>query len=271
MRVALFVEGSAPVGSRDHCAHLWNGTLLPALGCAPADIVVPIGKDAISRLRGLRTSTSAPGLDAKIVQAADQSKLDPRHDALVIAWDLEPIDRNQRRCAWDEKLGLYRGLAASPLLQGTSWARYAAGRAEALERLHDRPPTGMSHSRVAPGSVLALCMEPMFEALLGRDGRAVRRALGLETDPPGWPTGWGRSDVKDPSNELFAPAIVALRGLRPHPPVRRRIRETWQNAKDEWAEYILRQFFADSDGTAARHVREHAIARRLAHIFPRVV
>lgn len=167
MRVALFVEGSAPVGSRDHCKRLWNDTLLPALGCAPVDIVVPIGKDAISRLRGLRTSTSAPGLDAKIVQCVAQHQLGPDSDALVIAWDLEPVDKDQRRCVWDEKLGLYRGLAASPLLQSTAWAQDATQHAAALEQRRDQPPTGISRSRVRPGSVLALCMEPMAE----RQGR----------------------------------------------------------------------------------------------------
>lgn len=35
------------------------------------------------------------------------------------------------------------------------------------------------------------------------------------------------------------------------------------------SEYILRQFFADPDGKPARAVREHPIARRLAHILPR--
>ncbi|PCC73032.1 hypothetical protein SAMN02745121_06506 [Nannocystis exedens] len=266
MRIALFVEGSAPLGSKDHCSRLWNGTLLPALGRAPVDLVVPIGKDAISRLRGLRTSTSAPGLDAKIQALAAREKLDPGADALVIAWDLEPIDRQQRRCAWDEKLGLYRGLAESPLLQGSGWARDARRRADALERFRGRAPRGLNHSRVVPGSVLALCMEPMFEALLARDGRAVRRALGLDADPPGWPTGWGRADLRDPSAELLEPAIAALRRLRPRPPVRRHIHETWANAKDEWGEYILRQLFTDAPRAA--ELREHPIARRLAHLLP---
>lgn len=267
MRVALFVEGSAPVGSRDPCARLWNDTLLPALGCAPADVLVPIGKDAISRLRGLRTSTAAPGLDAKIVQARRQHDLDPERDALVIAWDLEPIDRGRRRCAWDEKHGLYRGLADSPLLQGTAWARDAAARAERLAERRERPASGENHSRAASGSVLALCMEPMFEALLAHDGRAVRRALGLDADPAGWPTGWGRADVRDPSAQLLAPAIAALRALRPRAAVRQKIRDNWDNAKDEWGEYILRRLFADDHQLAL--VRDHPIARRLAHLLPR--
>ncbi|MDC0720826.1 hypothetical protein [Nannocystis bainbridge] len=267
MRIALFVEGSAPLGSKDHCARLWNGTLLPALGCAPVQFIVPIGKDAISRLRGLRTSSSAPGLDAKIQALLRNEKLDPDVDALVIAWDLEPIDRGQRRCAWDEKIDLYRKLSESPLLKGTGWARDAARRAAALERFRGLPPSGANHSRVTPGSVLALCMQPMFEALLARDGRALRRALGLTTDPEGWPSGWGRSDLRDPSAELLEPAIAALRRIRPRPPVRRQIRETWANAKDEWGEYILRQLFADPEQAA--QLLAHPIARRLSHVLPR--
>lgn len=266
MRVALFVEGSAPLGTKDHCARLWNGTLLPALGRAPVDFVVPIGKDAISRLRGFRTSTAGPGLDTKIQALARQEKLDPDLDALVIAWDLEPIDENQRRCAWDEKVGLYRSLAASPLLKGSRWAHDAQRRADALCGLRGRPPGGTNHSRVTSGSVLALCMDPMFESLLARDGRAIRRALGLHADPPDWPSGWGHTDIRDPSVALLERAIDALRRLRPRPRVRRLIRENWPNAKDEWCEYILRQLFADAPQAAL--LREHPIARRLAHLLP---
>ncbi len=265
MRVALFVEGSAPLGSKDHCKALWNVTLLPALGRRPVDVVVPIGKDAISRMRGLRTSTSAPGLDARIDETRRTYALDPERDALVIVWDLEPIDRGRPRCAWDEKIGVYHGLASSPLLAGTAWARSAMARHAALQLLKGRAPGGQNHSAVRPGTVLGLCMDPMFEALLARDGRAIRRALGLAADPQDWPSGWG-SGERDPSARLLAPAIDAMRRVRPRPDVRRLIRENWQNAKDEWGDYLLRKLLVEPDQAAA--VRAHPIAARLRHILP---
>lgn len=265
MRVALFVEGSAPLGSKDHCRALWNDTLLPALGRAPVDLVIPIGKDAISRLRNLRTSSSAPGLDARIADVRRTHALDPARDALLVAWDLEPIDPDRERCAWDEKVGLYEGLATSPLLAGTTWAADAERRARALRGLQGRPASRQSASKLAPGSVLALCMDPMFEALLARDGRAIRRALGLDADPPNWPTGWGLTE-RDPSARLLGRAIAAMRELRPKPTVRRHIRENWQNAKDEWGDYLLRKLLTDPTQTATIHT--HPIATRLRHVLP---
>lgn len=268
MRIALFVEGSPPAGSKtDHCKALWNVTLLPALGCRPADIIVPFGKDAIARMCGLRTSTSAPGLDTKIAATRKEHQLDPERDAIVVAWDIEPIDPGQRRCAWDEKRDIYRGIASSPLLQDTAWARDAAARHALLQSRKDQPPTGQSHAKLRPGAVLGLCMEPMFEALLARDGRAIRRALGLASDPPDWPTGWGTFE-RDPSKRLLARAIDSMRRLRPRPEVRRTIRENWQNAKDEWGDYLLRKLLADPVQSTA--IREHPISARLRHIMPTV-
>lgn len=268
MRVALFVEGSVPHGPRDHCARLWNDTLLPALGRAPVACIVPIGKDAISRLLGLRTSSAAPGLDARVQDTAARHGLDPERDALVIAWDLEPVDRGQRRCAWDEKLGVYRGLAGSPLpaLQHTRWARSAAENAAALERRRGLEPAGISHSTLRPGAVLAVCMEPMFEGLIAQDGRAVRRAMGLDRDPPGWPATRRWPDDRDPSTNLLAAAVDAMRELRPHAAVRKLIRAIYDEAKDEWCEYLLRRLLEDPQQAAS--IRAHPIARRIAHILP---
>jgi hypothetical protein len=269
MRVALFVEGSAPHGSRDHCARLWNETLLPALGRAPVACIVPIGKDAITRMLGLRASSSAAALDTRIEDSLTTHGLDPDHDALVIAWDLEPIDKGQPRCAWHEKLGVYRGLAAStrPLLANTAWTRSAAANATALERRRGQPATGTSRSIVRPGTVLGLCMEPMFEGLLARDGRAVRRAMGLGSDPPGWPPAkrWSLEE-RDPSTHLLAAAVDAMRELRPKPEIRRRIHAIYEEAKDEWCELLLRRLLAEPERAA--EILDHPIARRLAHILP---
>lgn len=268
MRIALFVEGSVPHGSRDHCARLWNERLLPALERAPVDHVIPFSKGAISRMLGRSRSPAGSSLDGRILDVRNQYGLNPSRDAIVIAWDLEPIDPLQTRCAWREKVELYEALAASTLLRehADAWACSAAQRAAALRVLAGRPPRGVNHSRVTPGSVLGLCMEPMFEALLTRDGRAIRRALGLAEDPPGWPTGWGPGE-RDPSRRLLGPAIAAIRRLRPKPEVcRRTIREPWDNAKDEWGEYLLRHLLADPKEAA--NIREHAIARRLAYLLP---
>lgn len=270
MKVALFVEGSVPHGPKDHCARLWNHTLLPALERAPVACIIPIGKDAITRLLGLRASSSAPGLDARIVEAITRDNLDPERDALVIAWDLEPVDRGQPRCAWHEKLGLYRGLANSSLapLANSAWARSAAARATALAKRKDHPPERLNRSTLRPGTVLGLCMEPMFEGLLTHDGRAVRRAMGLSQDPPGWPPPrkWN-PDERDPSSNLLAAAVDAMRELRnPRAAIRRQLHAIYDEAKDEWCDYLLRQLLADPEHAAI--IRAHPIARRLAHILP---
>lgn len=269
MRVALFVEGSAPHGPKDHCTRLWNDTLLPALGLAPVSHIVPIGKDAITRLLGLRASSSARALDDRINETIKIYGLDDEKDALIVAWDLEPVDKGQTRCAWREKLGLYRGLADSKqlLLCGTAWARDAASRAAALEGLKGQPPDGASRSRLVPGSVLGVCMEPMFEGLLAHDGRAIRQAMGLESDPPRWPPNkrWN-SDERDPSTNLLAASVDAMRDLRPPAKIRRIIRAIYDEAKDEWCEYLLRKLFEDPGQAAI--IRSHPIARRLLGVMP---
>lgn len=274
MRIAMFVEGSAPLGSKDHCARLWNTTLFPALGCAAVDLVIPIGKDAITNMLGLHGSSSAPALDALICQRRTRHGLDPDRDALIIAWDLEPIDEGRTRCALDELIDVYRALGCSTLLQDTAWSRSAANQVTRLEpRRGMRPPTGLNHARVVPGSVVAVCMNPMFDVLLTRDGKALRRTLDLAQDPPGWPTGWGwptgtklSGEQRDPSGKLMAPAITAVRRIRPKHKVRRQIRETWENAKDEWSEYFLRKLLADP--AQAEHIIDHPILRRLKAILP---
>lgn len=281
MQIALFVEGSGPVGvrsreqdppserarDRDHLSYLWNECLLDALGRVPVKPIIPIGKDAISRLRGLTTSTSTSGLDARIDQARKSHALDPERDAIVIAWDLVPIDPNQRRCPWDEKVGLYRGLAESEIMckNAEPWARSAKQQAETLLALKGQEPRAESVRRVVPGSVLGLCMEPMFEGLLTRNGRAIRTAFGLSEDPKNWPTGW-RPDHPDPSR-LLGRAVAALRNIRPKTSICKQIfYEPWENAKDEQGAFILRQLLAEP--SEAEHIRKHAIALRLAHILP---
>jgi hypothetical protein len=269
MGVALFVEGSVPHGPKDHCARLWNDTLLPALGRAPVSWIVPIGKDAITRLLGLRASSSASSLDIRINDAVNQYGIDPERDALVIAWDLEPVDQGQSRCAWREKLGVYQGLARSPVraLKDTKWARSAAARAEALKLRDGQPPAGESHSVVGPGAVLNVCMEPMFEGLLAHDGRAVRRAMKLDSDPPGWPSArrWSPTE-RNPSTNLLAAAVDAMRTLRPKPEVRKAIHAIYKEAKDEWCEYLLRQLLEKPE--QVEKILAHPIALRLAHILP---
>jgi len=187
----------------------------------------------------------------------------------VVAWDLEPVDKGHLRCAWREKLGLYRGLAGSPLklLQNTAWARSAAAQAAELERLADKQPARVSRSTARPGTVLCVCMEPMFEGLLAHDGRAIRLAMGLQSDPPGWPgpRRWS-SKERDPSRNLLAAAVDAMHEIKPRPAIRRKIPAIFQEAKDEWGEFLLRQLLTDPEQAAI--IRSHPIAQRLAHILP---
>jgi hypothetical protein len=111
-------------------------------------------------------------------------------------------------------------------------------------------------------------MEPMFEGLFVRDGRSVRRAMGLDREPPGWPAAKQWSDRERSPSRTPEEAIDAMRELRPKPPIRRVVHSIYKEGKDEWCDYLLRRLLADP--TQAAEICAHPIARRLAHLLPPV-
>jgi len=71
---------------------------------------------------------------------------------------------------------------------------------------------------------------------------------------------------RDPSRNLLAAAIDAMREIKPKAAIRRKIPAIFQEAKDEWGEVLLRQLLTDPEQAAI--IRSHPIAQRLAHILP---
>ena len=67
-------------------------------------------------------------------------------------------------------------------------------------------------------------------------------------------------------SHLLAAAVDAMREIRPKAEVRKKIHAIYDDAKDEWCEYLLRRLLADPEHAAV--IRSRPIARRLAHILP---
>jgi hypothetical protein len=260
LRVALFVEGSSDAGIRRSSTWLeeiWNGHLIGAVGRRPFELVVPISKkDLLAMDTDLPRPAGSEPLDMKLVRLGAGRTF----DAAVVAWDLHPAWSSLGVfCRWDESVRMYELLAGSQVLPD-DWRRQARARLQDYQARHS-PSMRPRSPRMEPGMVHLLCMDPEFESVLSVDERAVRRALGLNSRPSGWPTGWGVGGTRRPSEEVLRPAVQCLPRTSP---VRRRIRGGWRERKGEWGEYILRQLLADASTATA--VQSHPIAERLAEI-----
>lgn len=266
LRVALFVEGSYGIPNRGltgPCEALWCETIAPGLGLPPPDDVIPISKAQIAGL-----SANDPGLDRRKRPAISGAKepLDKLmvrwlgrrpFDVAVVAWDLVPeFNHLAATCRWQETLELYRLLGLS-----TSLSEPWRGRAEERHLELCTRPTSGARTRLpvlASGSIVALCMEPMFEDLLA-DPQALRRALGLEgLRCPDWPTRW---DPRRVDKELVGDAIGAAQRAGARLPVR----GGFQENKDAWAAYLFGAMLADPEARA--RILGHALVRRLRELL----
>lgn len=184
----------------------------------------------------------------------------------VIAWDLEPAwNRDAGACRWQETKDLYRFLAESPELDDGEWRARAKARWQALEK-RPEPSARSSPPELAHNEILALCMDPIFEALLCVDEAGVRRALGLAgRKVRGWPAGWRKPGVRRPDEDLLQPAVAAARRERTE--AARAVRGAWETSKNEWGEFLLRALL--DDPRCAHRLLEHPICKRLAELGPR--
>jgi hypothetical protein len=207
-------------------------------------------------------SGSSEPLDALITRMLCRQPF----DLALVAWDLFPAwNPEGNYCRWQETLDLYRFLAASRELPQI-WKEQAVRRYESLAR-RSSPRQRQSPPPLEPGMVLPVCMEPMFESLLVQDEAAVKRALGIQGRIQGWPSqGWGKGALR-PDEKVLAPAIQALRRIRPKRPVVAKVRGDMETNKDGWGEYILRQMLADNE--ARQSVLGHPLSKRLQELIQR--
>jgi hypothetical protein len=267
-RVALFVEGSTQTMRRGvpPLERIWSTLLAGALGLERFEVIVPISKKHLVAMDPDNPPMSGCGepLDLFIERhRVDRDTRDARFEAAVVAWDLVPAwNPDGEFCRWKESLNLYRFLKDSRALPQV-WRARAGDRF--AELMHRRTPS----ARLAPptleqGSVIALCMEPMFEGLLTMNETALLRALDLagRQRPSGWPTnGWGESACRHPDRDLLIPAVASLRRLRPKHSTLRRIGGDFRTRKAEWGAWFLSSLLEDD--SMRERVLEHPICRRL--------
>lgn len=233
MKIGLFVEGSTHEG--EWLKKIWADCLVPLSGMSAEIIVYGISKANVvamdSSVRNL-SSTVEP-LDALISRMVARDHF----EAVIVCWDLVPKwNSHDKPCRWRETLDFYSSLSDSEVLPDVF--RDSASRR--LEELKSRslPSARRNLPRVAEGSVQALIMDPMFEAMILSES-AFRRALGLDGPrPKGWPKTWGTKSPISP-DKVLSEAIAATRRMRPRPPVLRRINKGFESAKNEWGHFLL--------------------------------
>lgn len=268
LRIALFVEGSLGERKRDGgdwFLHLWQSTIVQALGLRSIDMVVPISKGNLAAMHpntAKLKASSSTGVRLDQIMA-QRLKLKPAFDAAIIAWDLHPAwQPSVDFCRWEETLRLYRLLASSKELPSL-WTTQAANRlseltARALPSARSNPPI------LQPGSVLALCMAPEFESLLVNES-GFKTTLGLKGKQMlGWPRDWDAANVPQPK-ALLQKALSAARKTNPRPKAFQAIHGDMETSKHEWASFLLTHGSAEF----IESVRTHPTGQRLQELLPR--
>lgn len=262
MKICLLVEGSfaAPrPRQEDPLSALWKTLVPQALNLKVAiDELVPISKKNLLAMDDtLPRSGRAIPLDELILQRIKLTNI----DAAIVVWDLIPQWADSPACRWQETLDLYRLLGMRSVLPN-EW-RDAAG-ARHLDLLaRDAPSQRVAPPTLQNGSVVAICIDPMFETILVQDESAVRRALEVAgKNVPGWPT-WARNSRR-PDRELLAPAVARSRRVSTAA-VFRRLGSDFKVAKQEWATYLYRKLCEDQN---ARNVLvSHSVSARLQELL----
>jgi hypothetical protein len=261
MRIGLVVEGSHVFHSRtrvDLLEQLWSQEIPRAVHCLRPAKVFGISKGSIAAMRlnrtALRRTTSiAEPLD----HILERLRRVHRIDCFVVAWDLvPPWDKQAPLCRWNETLGLYEGLSLSNALD-RPFRDFAAAR---FREMSGRRSPNRRHAtpRLEAGSVMAVCMEPLFEAVF-MDEHAMRRSLGVTgRRTRGWPSGWDHENVR--ASEIVEAAVDAARNLTPMPPVFRKIRQGYETLKTEWGIHFVQSRAFD------KSLANHPVGKRLAEI-----
>jgi hypothetical protein len=242
----------------DLLEHLWSQEIPRAVGCLTPAKVFGISKGSLAamRLKSVhlkRTTAISEPLDLVLERLRRAHNI----DCFVVAWDLvPPWDKEAPVCRWNETLGLYEGLSTSNALD-ERFRDFATTRLREMRR-RGRPDARSVVPQLVPGSVVAVCMEPLFESVF-MDERAMRRCLGIVgRRTKGWPSGWERENVR--ASEVIEAAVDAARHTVPLPPVFRRIRQGYETLKTEWGIYFVQS------RAFHRSLVHHPLGRRLAEI-----
>ncbi|HPH25931.1 MAG TPA: hypothetical protein PLA87_03705 [Pseudomonadota bacterium] len=253
MRRILLVEGSdsRPPGAEESVlSKLW-GTICESLGVPRFDRVLPIHKGFIENL-----TEGYGALDEEIVRFG----LSQPEDALVVVWDARPpwVGVTKKPCQWAETLGLYQHLDDRQRLPEVFRA-HVRGRRDDLEGRSQPKSKQSPPVRLVPGSLYAVCIDPMFEDLFC-DEDVVRKALGLANQNAGrdWPRKWQKHNQLE-AKALLDKAITAARKHRPQPDIVRQIRLSYTTNQESWAAHFIR-YFAQH---APDKFGEHPVVKRL--------
>lgn len=260
---ALFVEGpDEPLNESHPFIRLWQQSILENLGLPKFDFIYPINKKFLISMRPGAPKIS--GASLKLDVFIEQKRKVDKFDCAVVAWDLVPgwYGGVGQLCRWAETLEFYSGIARSEALP-KSWTTFAETRVADLSG-RSSPSARPSITKLTPGSILAVCMDTVFESLITSDEKAVREVLGCHGKKvPKWPKSWKTMPARV-DTEVLEPTIAAVRALRPKVPEAFIVRGDLITAKHEWGEFFLRSMLAP---TGSPKARGHAIAVRLRELL----
>jgi hypothetical protein len=266
LSVVLFVEGSeGPPNPRrsDPLVSIWQEVLVSELGLHEIERVVSISKRNLVAMVPEFSQMAGRAIPFDELMARELEHMP--FDAAVVAWDILPPWSNLPLDRWTETLLLHEGLARSEVLP-LPWRTTAERR---LDELVSRPCPGARRGppRLGRHTVLALCMEPTFEALILECEAAVRAALGVSRRrTPRWPTWWSPGDPRRPEDVLQA-AILAAESLDPRPNAFRKVRGDMRTAKNDWGLFLLRRLL--DDARCRPRLEAHPIAVRAREVLDR--
>lgn len=265
LKVALFVEGGEyPYVRERPLERLWNDTLASALGIPPFHQIHPISKKHLVSMNPdiPRSIEAGESFDQILVRKLNH---DP-FDAALVAWDLVPAwEPAGDYCRLNETIDLYRFLGRSPVLPNP-WRDKAQRRFKELTNRAAQPGGQYRPPILEYGTIVGVCMEPMFESLLVQDERSVKRALQVTQTPRDWPTrGWGDPHERQPDQRVLAPAVLSVRRMRPVPQYVSQVRGDMKTNKDGWDEYILRKLVQDPRGRV--FIANHPLSLRLKDLL----
>jgi hypothetical protein len=246
LRVGLIVEGSHSSHQRtgiDLLKQLWGVELARAIGFEAPAFVFGFNKGNIASMQlpegALRRTTSMKEpLDAMIERLRRAFQI----ECFLVVFDLSPPwDKQHRDCRWKETLAFYQGLSLSQHLD----IRFQEKAAQRFLEMSQRtiPSQRICVPKLEVGSIIAVCMEPLFESGL-LDEKAMRKCLKLEKKRTvGWPNNW------DPNNnqagEVIAKAVDIARKVGFKNKELKRFRNGYNILKTEWGIFFVKSKLFD--------------------------